>query len=103
MPSSAVALRAEKSLTPAMVAAVWEIAGAIDAARLPAELANAHWLEISTARLRGEGGRSDNVWLRECLDRLTGIKLAGSIAATLGALWCWRNGILSMAAPSRAF
>ncbi len=77
MPSSAVALRAEKPLTPAMVAAVWEIAGALDAARLPVNLANAHWLEIPTARLRGEGGRPDNVWLRECLDRLTGIKLAG--------------------------
>lgn len=77
MPSSAVALRSEKPLTPAMVAAVWEIAGALDAARLPSDLVNAHWLEIPTARLRGEGGRSDNVWLRECLDRLTGIKLAG--------------------------
>jgi len=77
VPSSAVSLRAEKPLTPAMVAAIWEIAGALDAARLPSELANAHWLEISTGRLRGEGARSDNVWLRECLDRLTGIKLAG--------------------------
>ena len=77
MPSSAVSLRAEKPLTPAMLAAVWEIAGAIDAARLPGELSNSHWLEIPTARLRGEGARSDNVWLRECLDRLTGIKLAG--------------------------
>lgn len=77
MPSSAVALRSEKPLTPAMVAAVWEMAGALDAARLPSDLANAHWLEIPTARLRGEGGRSDNIWLRECLDRLTGIKLAG--------------------------
>lgn len=77
MPSSAVALRSEKALTPAMVATVWEIAGALDAARLPSDLANAHWLEIPTARLRGEGGRSDNVWLRECLERLTGIKLAG--------------------------
>ncbi len=77
MPSSAVALRSEKPLTPAMLAAVWEMAGALDAARLPSDLANAHWLEIPTARLRGEGGRSDNVWLRQCLDRLTGIKLAG--------------------------
>lgn len=79
MPSSAVSIRAEKPLTPAMVAAVWEIAGALDAARLPTELTNAHWLEIPTARLRGEGGRSDNVWLRECLDRLTGIKLTGEL------------------------
>ena len=77
MPSSAVALRSEKSLTPAMVAAVWEIAGALDEARTPAEVPNSVWLEIPTARLRGEGSRADNVWLRECLDRLTGVKLSG--------------------------
>lgn len=77
MPSSAVALRSEKALTPAMVAAVWEIAGALDEARTPAEVPNSVWLEIPTARLRGEGSRADNVWLRECLDRLTGVKLSG--------------------------
>ena len=77
VPSSAVALRSEKSLTPAMVAAVWEIAGALDDARTPAEVSNSVWLEIPTSRLRGEGSRADNVWLRECLDRLTGVKLSG--------------------------
>jgi len=77
VPSSAVALRSDKPLTPAMVSAVWEIAGALDEARIPAEVPNAVWLEIATARLRGEGSRSDNVWLRECLDRLTGVKLSG--------------------------
>ena len=77
MPSSAVALRSEKSLTPAMVAAVWEIAGALDDARTPAEVPNSVWLEIPTSRLRGEGSRADNVWLRECLERLTGVKLSG--------------------------
>lgn len=77
MPSSAVALRSEKSLTPAMVAAVWEIASALDEARTPAEVPNSVWLEIPTSRLRGEGSRADNVWLRECLERLTGVKLSG--------------------------
>jgi hypothetical protein len=77
VPSSAVALRSEKSLTPAMVAAVWEIAGALDDARTPSEVSNSVWLEIPTSRLRGEGSRADNVWLRECLDRLTGVKLSG--------------------------
>jgi hypothetical protein len=75
--SSAVALRSEKALTPAMVATVWEIAGALDDARVPAEVPNSVWLEIPTARLRGEGARADNVWLRECLERLTGVKLSG--------------------------
>ena len=77
VPSSAVALRSEKSLTPAMVAAVWEIAAALDEKRIPASVPNAVWLEIPTTRLRGEGSRADNVWLRECLDRLTGVKLSG--------------------------
>lgn len=77
VPSSAVALRSEKALTPAMVATVWEIAGALDEGRTPAEVPNSVWLEIPTSRLRGEGSRADNVWLRECLERLTGIKLSG--------------------------
>jgi len=35
------------------------------------------WLEVPSARLRGEHGRNDNVWLRECLTRLTGLKITG--------------------------
>lgn len=77
VPSSAVALRSDRPLTPAMVSAVWEIAGALDAQRVPAAVPNAVWLEIPTAQLRGEGSRADNIWLRECLDRLTGVKLSG--------------------------
>lgn len=77
VPSSAVALRSDRTLTPAMVSAVWEIAAALDEQRVPATVLNAVWLEIPTLRLRGEGGRADNVWLRECLDRLTGVKLSG--------------------------
>lgn len=77
MPSSAVALRSDRPLTSAMVSAVWEIAAALDEQRVPAAVPNAVWLEVPTLRLRGEGSRADNVWLRECLDRLTGVKLSG--------------------------
>lgn len=77
VPSSAVALRSDRPLTPAMVSAVWEIAAALDEQRVPATVPNAVWLEVPTTRLRGEGSRADNVWLRECLDRLTGVKLSG--------------------------
>ena len=77
MPSSAIALRSETPLTPAMVSAVWEIAAALDEQRVPATVPNAVWLNIPTMRLRGEGGRADNVWLRQCLERLTGVKMSG--------------------------
>lgn len=77
VPSSAVALRSDTLLTPAMVSAVWEIAAAMDEQRIPASVPNSVWLEIPTLRLRGEGSRTDNVWLRQCLERLTGVKLSG--------------------------
>lgn len=77
IPSSAIILRSDQPLTPAMVSAVWEIAAAVDKLRLRDRIDDALWLEIPTAHLRGAGSRSDNVWLRECLDRLTGIKLSG--------------------------
>ena len=76
MPSNAVALRADRTLTPAMTAAVWEIAGALDAVRVPTDPDSAVWLSIPAIQLRGEGGRQDNVWLRECLKRLTGVQLS---------------------------
>lgn len=75
--SAALTMRADKPLTPAMIATIWEIAAVLDEQRIPATVPNAVWLEIATARLRGPGGRSDNVWLSECLRRLTGIQLAG--------------------------
>lgn len=77
VPSSAVALRSDKPLTPAMVSAVWELASALDTARIPAEVDNSVWLEVPSRLLRGEDGRNDNVWLRECLTRLTGVQLSG--------------------------
>lgn len=82
--SSALSLRADKPLTPAMLSVVWEIAGALDAARVPASTTDAVWLSIPSIDLRGEKdrgpdkkGRSDNFWLRQCLDRLTGVKITG--------------------------
>ncbi|WP_207103126.1 replication initiation protein [Paracoccus shandongensis] len=77
VPSSAVALRSDKPLTPAMVSAIWELASALDAARIPAEVDNSIWLEVPSRLLRGEDGRNDNIWLRECLTRLTGVQLSG--------------------------
>ena len=78
MASNAIALRADRPLTPAMTATVWEIASAIDAARTPEDPDNAVWITVPAAQLRGEGGRTDNVWLRECLRRLTGVQLSGA-------------------------
>lgn len=77
MSSAAIALRAEKPLTPAMVSALWEIAAVLDEDRVPANVPNAVWLTIPTTRLRGPEARPDNVWLRECLERMTGLKLTG--------------------------
>jgi len=75
--SAALALRAEKPLTPAMISTLWEIAAVLDEERTPANVPNSVWLTIPTARLRGPDARQDNVWLRECLERMTGLKLTG--------------------------
>ena len=77
VPSSLIAPRASQPLAPAMLSALWEIAAVLDEQRTPAVVKDAIWLEIPTMRLRGDGARSDNIWLRQCLDRLTGIKLTG--------------------------
>lgn len=75
--SAALTLRATTPLTPAMLSAIWEISAVLDEGRTPADVPNAVWLNIPTARLRGPDARQDNVWLRECLDRMTGLKLSG--------------------------
>lgn len=64
-------------MSPQTVSIVWRIADALDEKRTPANVPNAVWLELATAALRGKGARSDNVWLRECLQRLTGLQLSG--------------------------
>ena len=72
-----IAPAADKPLSPAMVTALWVIADQIDRKGIKAVADDALWLEVPAKLLRGEGGRDDNVWLRECLDRLTGLKIAG--------------------------
>jgi len=79
VPSNTITLRSDLSeLTPAMTTVVWEIAGALDEARIESSCKDAVWLNIPSSRLRGESGRQDNTWLKECLHRLTGLKLEGS-------------------------
>lgn len=67
----------EKRLTPAMVTALWVVGDELDRRRIPASHKDAVWLEIPSKRLRGTEGRNDNVWLRQCLERLTGLKING--------------------------
>lgn len=69
--------QSEKPLTPAMVTALWVISDHIDRKGIKSSADDAVWLEMPAVALRGEGGRDDNVWLRECLDRLTGVKING--------------------------
>jgi hypothetical protein len=68
---------ANVQITPAMLAVLWGMADELDRRRIPATIGDAVWLEIPSKRLRDPDGRNDNFWLRECLDRLTGIKLNG--------------------------
>ena len=77
VPSAALSIRAEKPLTPAMISTLWEIAAVLDEQRIPASVPNAVWLTIPTKRLRGPDARADNVWLRQCLERITGLQVAG--------------------------
>ena len=65
------------AITPAMLAVLWGVADELDRRRIPSNTRDAVWLEIPSKRLRDPDGRDDNFWLRECLDRLTGIQLKG--------------------------
>lgn len=77
--STALTLRGDRPLTSAMLSVVWEISGLLDERRIPPKVDTAIWLETSSRRLRGgPGGRTDNIWLRECLHRLTGLRLSGT-------------------------
>lgn len=60
-----------------MVTALWVIADELDRKRVAHSTRDAVWLEIPSAHLRGTEGRDDNVWLRECLKRLTGLTING--------------------------
>lgn len=75
--SALIAPAADKPMTPAMVTALWVIADQIDRKGIKLAADDALWLELPAKLLRGEDGRDDNGWLRKCLDRLTGLKIAG--------------------------
>lgn len=64
-------------ITPAMLTVIWNIAHELDRKRVPATVTDAVWLSIPSKRLRNPDGRTDNVWLRACFDRLMGMKLQG--------------------------
>lgn len=68
----------DKPLTPAMVLALWVIADAVDKLKLSDGYDSPVELTIPTAKLRNSETRSNNVWLRTCLDRLTGLKIGGN-------------------------
>ena len=68
----------EKHLTPAMITALWVISGELDRNRIPANTKDAVWLKIPSSQLRGADARNDNIWLRQCLERLTGLKISGT-------------------------
>ncbi len=68
----------DKPLTPAMVLSLWVIADAVDKLKLSDGHDESVDIRIPTAKLRGTEGRSDNVWLKTCLDRLTGLKIGGT-------------------------
>ncbi len=75
--SRILAPQSDKPLTPAMVTALWVISDHIDRKGIKSSADDAIWVELPAVALRGDGGRDDNVWLRECLDRLTGLKISG--------------------------
>ncbi len=68
----------DRPLTPAMVLSLWVIADAVDSLKLSEGHDHTVELTIPTSRLRGTEGRSDNTWLKVCLDRMTGLKISGT-------------------------
>lgn len=68
----------DKPLTPAMVLALWVIADAVDKLKLSEGHDETVELTIPTSKLRGREARSDNAWLKVCLDRMTGLKIGGT-------------------------
>ena len=93
MSSSLLIPSAENAeITPAMLAVLWCVADKLDGMHLPANPESVVWLEFPARQLRDPDGRDDNFWLKKCLYRLTGMKLAGEYrgdawgAVILGAM-----------------
>lgn len=79
--SSSMLIPAAKSmrLKPAQVAIIWEVAHELDRRRIPSNITDAVWLKIPSNRLRNPEGRTDNHYLKKCLDGLLGVKLEGEL------------------------
>ena len=60
-----------------MVTVLWVIGDTIDGMKLKEDPVNGVWLKIPSAKLRGNEGRNDNIWLRTCLERLSEIRIGG--------------------------
>lgn len=103
-------LHPDRPLTPAAAAIVWRIAALLDESRVPSAPDNPVWLEVSARKLRGPAAQARNRWLRECLDRLTGVKLGGEYrgrpwGAVLVSEWKLdprRGGSVSLLIPPAA-
>ena len=90
--SAVLTIRAERRLTPAMTALVWQIAALLDEQRVQPVVKDRVWLNVSAKRLRGPAAQANNRWLRECLDRLGDVKINGEYrgepwGAVLLAYW----------------
>ena len=95
--SAAISISADRRLTPAMTALVWQIAALLDEQRVQPDVKDRVWLEVSAKRLRGAEAQANNRWLRECLDRLCDVKIAGEYrgepwGAVLLAYWRIEEG-----------
>jgi len=64
-------------MSPAMLGVLWGIAHELDRRRVPADKPDGVWLEVPSQHLRNPEGRTDNFWLRQCLNKLMGVKLEG--------------------------
>jgi len=98
---------ASRPLTPAMVSVVWYMADTLDRMRIPANVDQPVWITIPTAELRDK--RSDNQWLRHCLERLCGVQFGGETksgkwGAVLLAEWRFEQGgsVVRMLVPPAA-
>ena len=60
-----------------MLGVLWGIAHELDRQRTPANKPDGVWLEVPSQHLRNPEGRTDNFWLRQCLNKLMGVKLEG--------------------------
>ena len=65
-------------ITPAMLTVLWNLAHELDRQRVPADSKSAVWIDIPSRQLRNPNGKTDNHWLKICLNRLMGVKIEGA-------------------------